>query len=670
MAATKKIAFICSADTEVLSQLDKIRDYDQRPDCQAVVIATEYSAQRACQQQGIPFKTTIDYLTRERHYRAYTESTRLAKEWYRQPVLEKALNHEGVSLCETMEYYLRLAFAGFFLDVELYKGIFETERPDKVVITKRPASEAETISITCMGRQDSFIVSSLSREKGVSLEWTHPIHLSRKYLTGKVALSAPLRRRVLNFATKTLANYKGTFFSGNLPREIRRDLQRLRNFCFCSWTAHRPARRFSRKKRKIAFTELRCAVNIADYLKKDADNGLVCLAGPGEKRRMMSFLPQLYLESFSTTEINRLIEAKRAVFRDIINQAKVVSYLENTFCYNGFNFWAVARKELEYILDIYLPLVVRGMELIKEMITRTGLDVLVSPSDADPVVRTMMRTLQNRGKKTLVLHHGVDYFTPEASEAFGKVLVPPVADKIEAWGDASKDWFTIWGTPLDRVEVASCSDFDDYRSVADHSNGSIRRHLGIPPDKKVILYALDHSNRETRHPYIVQTRDEIIQHLKDVIEGVAALPQLYLIVRPHPGDRHPEDIRQVVRDARQGNILYSDIPLIHQLPAADILLTHSSSSALEAMIFNKDVVIYNPTGRPEVVPYAQEGAAFKVERKEELVPVILEVLANDSQRTKLTESRREFVSRCAGPIDGRATQNIADIILKMINDKR
>ena len=667
MTAKKKIVFISSADTEILAQLDKIRDYERTPGWQVVVIATEYSAQRTCEQHGIPFKTTIDYLTKERHYRAYTESTRLAKEWYRQPFIEKTLRHEGVSLGETMEYYTRLAFAGFFLDIELYQGIFETERPDRIALVERLASEVETPGITYMGRQDNFIINSLSREKGASLEWTPPIHLSRTKLMGKIALSTPLQRRVVNFARKTITNYKGTFLSGNLSRELRRDLQRIWNFCFCSWTARRPARKFSRKKRRIAFTELRCAVNIADHLRKDPDNGLVCLAGPGEKRRMLSFLPQLYLESFGTMEINRFVNEKRRVFREILDYAEVVGYLKNKFCYNGFNFWPVARNELEYILGMYLPLVVRGMELIKEMTTRIELDILISPSDADPVVRAMMRTLQHQSRKTLVLHHGVDYFTPEASEAFGKLLVPPVADKIETWGDASKDWLTSWGASPNRVEVASCSDFDDYLSAANHSNGSVRRHLRIPPDKKVILYALDHSNRETWHPYIVQTRDEIIQHLRDVIERVAASPQLYLIVRPHPGDRRPEDVRQVVRDSRHDNILYSDIPLIHQLPAADILLTHSSSSALEAMIFNKDVVIYNPTGRPEVVPYAEEGAALKIESKEELVPAILEVLADGSRQTKLAESRRKFVSRCAGPIDGRATQNIADIILRMIN---
>ena len=160
----------------------------------------------------------------------------------------------------------------------------------------------------------------------------------------------------------------------------------------------------------------------------------------------------------------------------------------------------------------------------------------------------------------------------------------------------------------------------------------------------------------------------MIQHLKYAIKEIAHFPQLFLIVRSHPGDRRPEEIKRIVWDAKQENIIYSNLPLIYQFQVTDILMVHSSSSALEAMIFDKDVIIYNPTGRPELVPYAQDGAALKVENKEDLVPKILEVLENDSLRAKLAEDRKKFVSRCAGPIDGRATQNIANLILKMINN--
>ncbi|MFC2006760.1 CDP-glycerol glycerophosphotransferase family protein [Chloroflexota bacterium] len=667
----KKVVYLGSSAADITAQLDKIREYEQKPDWQAVVVATGFDAQRVCEQHGIPFKTTIDYLTTERHYRAFTESVRLAKEWYKHPVIEKALSHDGVSLCEMMEYKLWLLFGGFFLDVELYQGILETEKPDRVNLIKRPVPEPVPQNPSDMGIQESFIVGSLSDEKGISLEWITPIPASEGTVLRTVLriVERSFLYQVLSYARSKAVDFIGQILFLNWRREVRREFQRLWNFCFCSWTSRRPMRIFSQKKRKIAFYGLRCAENIADYLRKDVSNGVICLIGPGQKRRVRSFVSQIYMESFNTPEIDRIVEEKRRVFRGSLEQTEAVHYLEKELCYNGFYFLAITRKKLEYLLEVQFPLMVRGMELMKEMINRIGLDIVISSADVDPVNSAMVRTLQLKGKKALCIQHGLDYFGLEASESFGKYMVPLVADKLAAWGEASRGWFISHGAPPARVEATSCSDFDDYIRIINSSKASVRRYLGIPPDKKVILYVLEHDNRQSRHPSVGLTRDEIIQNLKDVINEIACFPRLHLIVRPHPGDINPEEIRHVVQNGGQTNIICSSSPLIYQLQAIDILVTCSSSTALEAMIFDKDVIIYNPTGRPELVPYAQDGAALKVERKEDLVPTIIKVLGDDSPWVKLAKERKEFVSRCAGSIDGKATETIANLILEMINTK-
>jgi len=88
------------------------------------------------------------------------------------------------------------------------------------------------------------------------------------------------------------------------------------------------------------------------------------------------------------------------------------------------------------------------------------------------------------------------------------------------------------------------------------------------------------------------------------------------------------------------------------------------------MILGKNAVIFNPTGRPEVMAYMQEGAALKVERKEALAPAIREALAAGPLRDGLTARREQFVRRGAGPLDGRATRHIAGLILAMTGGGR
>jgi len=666
MSAKKKVVFLSSLDTDILAQLGKIGEYERKPDWQVVVAAVERGAQRVCEEYGIPFKTTIDYLTPERHYRVFTESLRLAKEWYKGQGIEETLSHKGVSLGEMMEYGFRQIFSGFLLDIELCQGILESEKPDRIALIERALPEIKTHYMTDEEVYDSFIISSLATAKGIPVEWVAPIQ------EAKVTLPKDAERRKLISQAfnrlKVIINYLKVALFISRRLEVHRHFQQLWNFCFCSWTAHRPMRAFSQKKRKIAFYGLRCATNIADYLRKDSDNGVICLMGPGEKRRAMSIVPSIYLESFSNPETNSVVAEKGKDFIEILEQTEVASYLEKKLYYHDFNLWTMARGEIEYILGVYFPVMVRGMELMQAMIDKIGLDIFIATSDVNPIIRAITKVLQNEGKKFLLIQHGVDYFGLEASEVYGKMLLPLVADKTATWGEASRNWYISQGAPPDKLEATSCSDFDDHKRILNCSKDAIRRYLRIPPDKKAVLYNLGHGNRDSRVAYVGETRDELIQRVKDVTAEVAQCPQLYLIVRPHPGDRHPEEIENIVRDKKRDNVMFNPVlPLPYLLRVADIVITFVSSSALEAMIFDRDVIIYNQTGRPESVPYSRDGAALKVTRKEELVPKILEVLENDSLRAKLAESRKKFVGRGAGQIDGRATQNIANLILEMID---
>ena len=160
MMKNKKVVFISASKYDVLAQLSRIKEYKQKSDWQIVVVAVGYGAQRMCEELDIPFKTTMNYLNTERHHRVFVEALRFAKEWYKNPEIEKTLTHKGISLCEMMEYDFVQFFFGLFFDIELYQGIFEIERPDKIVTIERTPPEQAGQSVTTMEGYDSYIISS------------------------------------------------------------------------------------------------------------------------------------------------------------------------------------------------------------------------------------------------------------------------------------------------------------------------------------------------------------------------------------------------------------------------------------------------------------------------------------------------------------------------------
>ncbi len=653
----KKVVFISFAAAAVAAGIDTIRRWAQNPSRQVVVFGSGEAARQTCRRHGITFRDSTAYLTTERHRHAYDAAINLARQWHNHPAIAGALRHDGIALGEMIEYDVMLLLGGLLLDIELYRGIIADEKPDMVFLMPAPeAYAADKAIVTTLARQAGIAVQALPLPSPVGLNGAGP----------RPGFLPTLTR----LAKTKVVDYTGRLLFLDLWRELRRDSRRFWHSCAPMATPRELVERYAGKKRVIAFCGLRCAESIAERLEKDPENGVFCLMGPGERRRGRNLLPQVYLESFATPEIEAAVAESRQACHAVLRRGEVLAHFRRLGRYRGCNFSDIVRVKLGAVLESRFPAMVRGMELVKAMDSCLRLDIFITTSDVNPVFRAMTRVLQRRGRKALVLLHGLDYFTPEASRMFGRFFTPPTADIIATWGDASRDWFIGQGAAPETVVTASCSDFDDYPAIRRRSPAAVRRYLGIPRDKKVVLYVLDHGNRGSRYPYIGSTRDEILRNLKDVIEELSAHPELFLVIRPHPGDNHPEEIHQLVRAAGKARVRYSRLPLIYQLQAMDIMLTHTSSTAVEAMILGKNAVIFNPTGRPEVMAYMQEGAALKVERKEALAPAIREALTAGPLRDGLTARREQFVRRGAGPLDGRATRNIAGLILEMAGGGR
>ena len=100
-----------------------------------------------------------------------------------------------------------------------------------------------------------------------------------------------------------------------------------------------------------------------------------------------------------------------------------------------------------------------------------------------------------------------------------------------------------------------------------------------------------------------------------------------------------------------------------------LLITKYSTTALEAMIINKPVVVINLSGQPTPVPYAEEGAALGVYRYEDIEQAILNALYDEETRGRLKTGRYQFVRNWAGEPDGKASQRIVTLMKEMVSSR-
>ena len=114
---------------------------------------------------------------------------------------------------------------------------------------------------------------------------------------------------------------------------------------------------------------------------------------------------------------------------------------------------------------------------------------------------------------------------------------------------------------------------------------------------------------------------------------------------------------------RKNSIVVRDINMYTLIYYSDLLITLDSTAALEAFLFKKPVITFNLTKRKDRVPYAQEGAALRAVRIQDL-PMMIHVALHDVEtQKKLKEAQDRFLYRYAYQLDGKAQERI----LKLLN---
>ena len=146
----------------------------------------------------------------------------------------------------------------------------------------------------------------------------------------------------------------------------------------------------------------------------------------------------------------------------------------------------------------------------------------------------------------------------------------------------------------------------------------------IDPDKRIILFTTDNiSFSETE------------RMLQGIIIAILKMKDTQLVVKIHPSEEIGAylALAEEYRDPRIRVV--KDIDLYALISNCQLLITKYSTTALEAMIVDKPVVVINLSGQPTPVPYAEEGAALGVYRYEDIEQAILKALYEEETQTRI-----------------------------------
>jgi UDP-N-acetylglucosamine 2-epimerase len=228
------------------------------------------------------------------------------------------------------------------------------------------------------------------------------------------------------------------------------------------------------------------------------------------------------------------------------------------------------------------------------------------------------------------------------------------ADKIAAMGEVIKNIYIESGIEPERIVVTGIAHFDLLFNRNKEQDKQVLLGSDIEPSKRTILFTTDNiSLSETQ------------RMLSGVIDAVLKMQGVQLVVKVHPSEDAGPYQTMAEKYHDPGIRVVKDTDLYALISNCELLITKYSTTALEAMMIGKPVVIINLSGQPTPVPYAEEGAALGVYQYEDIEQSVLKTMYDEETRSKLKEGRDRFIRNWACAADGKASHRIVTLMKEM-----
>lgn len=309
---------------------------------------------------------------------------------------------------------------------------------------------------------------------------------------------------------------------------------------------------------------------------------------------------------------------------------------------------------------LQLPWAIRSYEEMCAVLDRERPDVLVLYAESSGLGRAALAACRARGIPSFAIQHGImypRYYSHEHAPhevglaADGSDAVP-LPTRTAVFGSLARDLLVTRGHyPPERLVVTGSPKFDGLVEVARrYDRVEIRRRLEVDPSRPLLVTA-------SRFSAIGAVFEELVR-------AVASLPELEILVKPHPAES-PEPYARVIGNlgVERVRLISPGENLLELLFASDGLITVDSLASSEALVLGKPVLVVNlPSNLSALV---DRRVALGVHRGESIEAQLRRLLFDRGVGRELEARRRSYLQEFASGADGRSTSRIVSAIQEL-----
>lgn len=325
--------------------------------------------------------------------------------------------------------------------------------------------------------------------------------------------------------------------------------------------------------------------------------------------------------------------------------------------FSGYDLWPVVRRELEAVALLQWPWSARAMDEAGAAMDALSPGAIVTYAEAGGWGRALMLEARRRGIVSVGLQHGFIYrhwlnYLHESDEiaAAGGDRGCPIPDVTMLFDRYAENHLrTAGGYPNTTLQVTGNARLDQLAAqcaVLRPMREALRREFCATPDQRLAVLTAKFS--------------EIRRVLPDLVAAVRALPDIRLVIKPHPAET-AEVYGPAVEGVPNISIAETSSDLARLLTSADAIVTMNSTVAIDGLVLGLPALV---VGLPSnLSPFVEAGAMLGANTVDDIRHHLHALLYDAEVRQAVTNTGSAFAREYALASDGQAAKRTAEAIL-------
>jgi UDP-N-acetylglucosamine 2-epimerase len=638
----KKTLFIIAGREQAKRAARILKKMSAEGKKKAAILALNFQARETFQKLKIHHLTPDDYFPKRDYKHLDREASGLIKSWLKEKAGDGVTGEEILTYRRIPLWELVVRKITYFHTIELMRQFFvirlaiEKEKPWRVIVVDNRFIPPFIMETPYSNPDIEFnnlpakMAKAIAGKKGVKVKTYHPgprdeinyvfIKYYRIVAVGFLRRWRKLERRI----EARLSHF-------SFKKRTGTSSQRLSNLIFCSSGSQVEAiAPIVKQNGKSSFLVLR------------RDN----LFEESAKRALKQFdIPYRNFEIYlNDMDKHRAIKMSGQISRRWKKFYKSAEF-NRIVQYEGVPLLPVFKGVFAFLCQKLRELI-EEIEGFYRVLEKEGPSVVVTLGDELEAEKALVCLANIYGVPTLSLQHGV-IANPYS-------LLPLVSEKIALWGPSSKELLVKYGIPLSRLIVTGAPRYDflfDKNGDKKRVSINIKPRIGLKEGESFIILATE--------PYRLMENAKVIELLRKILSRI---DNLRLVVKVHPAGSLRTYRKLIRRNKWDDVIVIKNVPSYDLINASEMVITVYSTRAVEAIILDKPVIVFNMFDRASTIPFVSTGAAIGVRRREELGRVIKDVMRNKKLYQNLSKNRGEFINKYLYLADGRSSKRVIDLI--------